>query len=907
MANWQDPRPLFPWSPATENQGQRMAPKLRPNLFARLARSAAQNALAVVLVSLFMLAAATTICLFALNVDFSRPEQLPKAQATAMHEFDMRFPTAGKHVTIRLASDTPEAALTAARTLAATLGKRTEDVESAIIPELDAAPAGFAPYYLDTPELNRRVEATIGAIPYYQLLAAAPTLSGLSGMLATAKGAAEAGSAPKGLADFLSALADSVANLAQGRADNLQWPRAIGLARPPQVPELTVLVLPRPGSSRSFQTALQTELAAVQADKPFLQASVEAPWAADQQQAELSSGRQFIVCFSLALLFLITLLSFIFKSPRNVALVILPASLGTLMALAASTFVQSPLDAAAAAIPLVIMPAAVGVTVCFVLALARHEKRAISTLSLIMLAAQQAGAAMAIMALMPCVLWLAWAIIGIGGLSLPVSAIVGHLAAAIASLLLLPALAALVPHGKPEFSPVAAAQSGRIAMPQNSVARIRPWVASAILALAFIAAMLFAYRLTVGENAAAEQPLHIQADSLKAASNIVTALRGEEAVGRINWVDDLLPPDVAAKRGILSRLASVTLPIAVAAPTAETELESQWQRLDEELRSLANLQGLDPALLESALRLRRSLSLLASGPGGTAGAVRKLEASLAGSMGQLQPYLQSVARLAPPGLDDMEPAVRALYVSSDGAYRIEAWPRSPVSQAEFSRVVLGVAPGSISAHLNAALASNQVRLGLAMAIPLGLGAMIMLAFLALRSIRSTAAFASSLIAYLALTAGVSLFVTTGSGLTLAAAALASLGAAGVTGLWVMLAGRETWVTPWGFLYGPIAGVAILVPILLLSIGEFQTMAVLLILNIGLMTLVHAVLTPQLRSWLGRHPQSPAASDASRTAAVWPRAKPTRQVSTSPASDANDSATSGADLPPASGEITGRIE
>jgi hypothetical protein len=505
-------------------------------------------------------------------------------------------------------------------------------------------------------------------------------------------------------------------------------------------------------------------------------------------------------------------------------------------------------------------------------------------MSLIMLAAQQSGAATMAMLSVSCGLWAAWLILGPASSPvLAICAIAGYAIAAATTLLALPTFAALVPRQKPEFIPAAAAQAGRSWPYLHSWLAIRPWATFALLLATLMCGLVLVFYHGQSGSGPATRPLQVQAASYQAASERVAALRAEESVGRIVWIDDFLPSDAGAKSKSLSLLAGIALPNSETLGTPANLLEGQYAQVDETLRLLGNAADPGKPLQRSALNLRRSLALLSNASGGPAEAARKFEQALAGGVRGLAPYLASMSALAPPTAADIEPTLRALYLASDGTYRIEVWPRRPVSEREFAVAVRAVDAGAIFAGPDSASVGAAGKWRFAIALLTACAALFALAVAVLARFMAILEFMLVQICSLLLFGG--LTQLTGASLSgpVEVASFAGLGASAIAGIWSQLSDKNAWITPWSHLIGPLAGAAVILPLVLLSVAELAGFSQAFLIFIAVIMIVQTVMSPQLRAWLARpwHFGKPKAKLRPDDAAPAPR----QQLSTKPRTDA----------------------
>ena len=479
MANWQDPRPLFPWSQPPEPQGPRTAPKLRPNIYARMARFSVKNPVGILLVVLFLLATSATVAFLNVTLDLVQP-RFSTSNAPQATTYQQKFSDAGNPIRIDLSADAPGTASAAAISLAESLKTQTAIVETVVLPGADSLDPKFRPYFLPVADLKVRVDGVLALSPFYQLLAASPSLSGLNNVIATMRGAADADQAPAALAPLLDTLAQSVQRLADGKASTVAWPEAVGLAAVPPSNNQTLFVIPRTGERSSVVAAARPLITKLQAEKPFLNVTSNLP-PLDETEDGHSSLRQIVVALFLATLFLISALVFGLGEPRNVFFAIVPPATASIMALALAPVLIGPLDAVSAMLPMLVVPGTLALSIPYVLALGRHEKKAISPQSLIMLAAQQAGPYIATSAAIGAVTWAGWWVLaGPGSRGLALTMTIAGLISAAATFLVIPTLAAIIPRERSEIVPAAQLAPNPWSKLGPRIIAARPWVTIAL-------------------------------------------------------------------------------------------------------------------------------------------------------------------------------------------------------------------------------------------------------------------------------------------------------------------------------------------------------------------------------------------------------------------------------------------
>ena len=92
MQNWEEQRELFPTRRRAAESPSR--PRIRPNIYARLAKFCAANASFVLVAAMFLLAAALSLATFNVHFDFKRPIEISVDANTeaANEKLQVEFP-----------------------------------------------------------------------------------------------------------------------------------------------------------------------------------------------------------------------------------------------------------------------------------------------------------------------------------------------------------------------------------------------------------------------------------------------------------------------------------------------------------------------------------------------------------------------------------------------------------------------------------------------------------------------------------------------------------------------------------------------------------------------------------------------------------------------------------------------
>jgi hypothetical protein len=338
----------------------------------------------------------------------------------------------------------------------------------------------------------------------------------------------------------------------------------------------------------------------------------------------------------------------------------------------------------------------------------------------------------------------------------------------------------------------------------------------------------------------------------------IAALR--EAVGAIRTVNQFLPPDASVKIAQLRRLEGLaSFDPAPRGAIDEEALKTSFAGLETELGLIAASPSASPALKDAANRLRRAVTLFGSADQLTAQRMVGLEKALFGSLGQASALAARLATLKEPGIADLDPNLLARFVAPDGTWRIEVMPRDGIGALSFAATLRRTIPEAAGEPMTA-LARNEIfhhETLLALGFAIVAAAMVVLA--GLRSLQGFAVSMVPVVAFVTLTATLSVLL--GIGLNAAMLAGASAAAALLISS-AMTAGESFGPLPQDGdnIPSPAPRAALLPPLVLAgavaplaissrpSVAEFgMAMALLLLLA----SLLGLILVPALTRWFIR--------------------------------------------------------
>ena len=202
MQNWEEQRELFPTRRRAAESPSR--PRIRPNIYARLAKFCAANASFVLVAAMFLLAAALSLATFNLHFDFKRPIEISVDANTeaANEKLQVEFPALNSLIVVRVSAATAAPAKAAAQFLANTLQENETSIAHAFIPGVGPFYDRFGILYLDAADIEARVQHTTQLKPLFQALAVSPNLAGLSALVTQVATAVKSGRSPQGLEDL---------------------------------------------------------------------------------------------------------------------------------------------------------------------------------------------------------------------------------------------------------------------------------------------------------------------------------------------------------------------------------------------------------------------------------------------------------------------------------------------------------------------------------------------------------------------------------------------------------------------------------------------------------------------------------------------------------------------------------
>jgi hypothetical protein len=438
-----------------------------------------------------------------------------------------------------------------------------------------------------------------------------------------------------------------------------------------------------------------------------------------------------------------------------------------------------------------------------------------------------------------------------------------------ATLMLVPALASLIskPEGEPpaDFYDQATAQNLRAIWH-----KLRPPLSALLMAASLFCIVFFSsLNFSTSRNpvvSSAARGLQFTVEGEAAAARLVTDLQQIPEVGTVRWMGTFLPQQVEQKRKILQDLAGTIPGVNDGGAVGPYDLLENLRGIEVGLRVISDGAGTDDGLRASAHELRRSLAVLASTSKTPESTAAELERLLFSGFGELTKTADELSRLTAPQLPDLDQNLRALYVTGGDRWRVEALPKRLISAAAFidaTKAVDAIALGPLmteQAELRAIAAASKSALTFGFIFTL----LITLAYL--RNIMDWLIVVAS--SFLLLPLHAAFIVTTATTInpaTLPALVMTSLFGV-TTALLLVTRIRKPQVAELTILLPVAVIIAIILPIRLLDLREFEAFTGTLIMLLVVATVFNLTVVPQICAWTDRwRSASPGLDDASRVA------------------------------------------
>ncbi len=856
MQNWEEQRELFLAKLKSAQQKPPARPRIRPNLFARLARYCIAEFMPVLLFTAFFITAASTLAVLGTRFDFTRPiaiELDPKTQS-AQSRYQTEFPTVASLMIVRVSADNTNLAQTATQFVAKRLEAKKTNISHVFTPGLGPYYDRFGILYVQQAEISARVERAKRLKPLFQAIAASPNLAGLSTLVNQIVQAVQKGRSPQGLETLFLQMSSTIKKQVANKPEPLDWRRVAGLRIENKSKDWVVVVQPTEGRSQGARLDIETLTASVLKSQPALKITNEFPPEVKSNDSG-SSGRQIVISVLLSILFFLPLVLMSLRNTRSIVLFTAPPLAALVAAFATASFVAPVLDQAIATLAFATLLPVMGFSICLVTALRKSVETGSST-SLIMLAAHEMGPLVSALAGMMCATWLLWTIMGLDSISrLSVIVIFACLAGLAATLLLVPALAFLLP--RPQDEPPADWYDQTTAQNIRAIwHRLRPpltvlLMAASLFCIVFFSSLNFsASRLynSTEDTSSASRGVQFIVEGETAAAKLVGDLQQIPEVGTVRWMGIFLPQEVEQKRKILQGLAGTMPGVNDGSSIGPYDLIENLRGLETGLRIIADEARTDEGLRASANEFRRTLAVLTNTSKTPELTAVELERLLFSGFGELAKAADGLSRLTAPQLSDFDPNLRALYVSDGDKWRVEALPKRVITAKAFidaTNVVDDLPLGPLmveQAELRTLESASKT------ALVFGFLFTLLIALAYLRNILDWLIVVISSLSLLPLYAAFVVTTATAiSPVTIPALVMASL--FGVTTAMLLVAKKwKPQITALTILLPAAAIVAIVLPTRLLHVQEFEAFTSTLTMLLVAATIFNLTVVPQICAW-----------------------------------------------------------
>jgi hypothetical protein len=867
MQDWEEQRELFPtrqrWAPRPSAR-----PRLRPNIFARLARFCVARSMAILLIAAFLMTAAATLSAFGTRFDFDRPIAIPidRAAQAARLRYQAEFPAVASLIVVRISAENSILSQNAAQFIARRLQADKANIGQVFIPGLGAFYDRFGFLYLPPDDISSRVERVKRLKPLFQAIAASPNLAGLSTLVNEVAEAVQKGRSPQGLESLFVQMSDTIKKQVSNKPIPLDWPRVAGLRVEAKNKEWVVVVQPQAGRLQEARIAIEALTASVLKSRPALKITSDFPPEA-KAKATGSSGRQIVVCLLLSLPLFLPLVIASLRNVFSIVLFLVPPIAAIAAAFALASFAVPVLDLTTATLPFAVLLPVMGLSIAMASALRKPGKTGSGT-SLIMLAAHEMGPLLLTLAAMVCTTWLLWSVMGFSSIArLSVIVILADFTGLATALMLVPAFASLI--SKPEGEPAADSYHQATARNLRTIwHKLRPpftalLMAASLFCIVFFSSLNFsASRIPGSEASNASRGLQFTVEGEAAAAKLVADLQQIPEVGTVRWMGTFLPQQVEQKRKILEDLAGTIPGVSEGGAVGPYDLLENLRGIEVGLRVISDGAGTDDGLRASAHELRRSLAVLASTSKTPESTAAELERLLFSGFGELAKTADALSRLTAPQLPDLDQNLRALYVAGGDRWRVEALPKRLIPAAAFIDATKGVDAIPLGPLMTEQAELRSLASASKSALTFGFIFTLLITLAYLRNIMDWLIVVAS--SFLLLPLYAAFIVTTATAVspaTLPALIMASLFGV-TTALLLVIRKRQPQVAELTILLPVAVIIAIVLPIRLLHLQEFEAFTGTLIMLLAVATIFNLTVVPQICAWtVGRRSSSPRLDEA----------------------------------------------
>ena len=241
---WENPH----WS-GRPQPGAGPPQRLRPNVYARIARFCSAHGSIIVLLYAVLAMVCASYAASILQIDPDQPPRITLDDTTARFQADLDRQFPGVEQTFLALSDSsdPRAAREQALSLAGALSARQDLFLSAFVPGTGEFYENNALLFRDLAQVRARVDGLIQMEPLHYALASAPDIPGFASLVNEIGKAVEQGRSPPGLEALLLAASATIESAVKGKPQPVRWASLAGLDGEMASPRWFVLATPRPG------------------------------------------------------------------------------------------------------------------------------------------------------------------------------------------------------------------------------------------------------------------------------------------------------------------------------------------------------------------------------------------------------------------------------------------------------------------------------------------------------------------------------------------------------------------------------------------------------------------------------------------------------------------------------------
>ena len=655
------------------------APRLRPNVFARLVRFSWNRA---ELVLAFWMVFAFIGLLLAYEV-----AQVPKSS---------RLPLPLRP-SLRLAETTEFTNLANLQTIAlsnadsATVSVQRADLVAALREQHDTYELVFAPgtgdFYDDNAmlfrpldEVKARVAYALSLKPLFDAIAVAPNAQSMTTLVSEIAGAAQQGRESLGVSDLLNEAASSVESLANGEEKPMDWAKIAELNIPDSAQTANILALPKLGQEAAARRTTAKFLSVLR-DSSATKTQFNQAATPQVKIAPSPPERLRVVAAScMGIAFASLLLAVFLGRARLVLLVVAPAAamlapmFSVIMLWGGSEWGSYWPTLFAVFFGVLLL------TLRFTLLLAAQAGTFPISQTTAMLCVQTHGVRILQLAF---TMALPWTVLPLWqNLPLIFTVTIFSAMAIISPACVLTFTVALL-----RFSPNSLQWRARewLEPAHRALFETRYWqiVAPAMGSLIILGCFALALASSGTKQVIqSDAQVSIVAQDRSGVEAAIARLKAFSAARSVRWLGMFLPDNMDEKRAALHQLADQFPRIAPVQSEAPTDLRDQVEAMQESLRRIASVAGKDKALAGSADQFRRSLALL--GATDRDQPMTQLENRLFGGFNRLADRAEQLSKLATIDFDSLPAELQGLFGQGKGPYRIQIDAAPGTSNAQLA-------------------------------------------------------------------------------------------------------------------------------------------------------------------------------------------------------------------------------